>query len=209
MTIETIQKVMEVSEPMAKSIAAGIIVVLALIAYLVAKLLFNRVASFVANQTRTVWDDMIIKNKVLLHFSSLIPWLVVSAFSGTFPEYDKVITKICSLVFAWIGMMIFGSALNALNDIYNTFSFAKDKPIKGYLQILKIVAFLFVLIISISILLDKSPLMLLSGLGALTAVLMLVFKDTIISLVASLQISFNNMVKTNDFLLFIINVFAN
>ncbi|MCD4651328.1 MAG: mechanosensitive ion channel family protein [Candidatus Cloacimonetes bacterium] len=200
MTIETVQQWMEVSEPMAKLIAVGIILVLAVMAYLITRLVINRIASFVASQTRTVWDDLIIKNKVLYYFAALMPWLVIYIFSGTFPEYEKIIAKIANLMLAWVGLMIFFASLNALNAIYYTFTFSKDKPIKGYLQIVKMIGFLFVLIISISIIMGKSPIVLLSGLGAVTAILMLVFKDTILSLVASLQISFNNLVNTGDWI---------
>src|SRR3546814_5120344 len=86
--------------------------------------------------------------------------------------------------------MAIGNLLNALNDIYvQTSPHAVQRPIKGYLQLVKIAIYIIAAVLIIASLVGKSPLVLLTGLGAMTAVLMLVFKDTILSLVASVQLS--------------------
>jgi len=90
--------------------------------------------------------------------------------------------------------------LSAVNDIYLTTKNAKDKPIKGYLQILSIFFFIMGSILILGIMLGKSPWVFVSGLGAMTAILLLIFKDTILSLIASLQISFNDLIKIGDWL---------
>ena len=92
------------------------------------------------------------------------------------------------------------TALDAFNDIYQTYEISKIRPIKGVIQIVKIVMGILGIILIISILIDKSPFILLSGLGALSAVLMLVFKDSILGLVAGVQLSANDMVRVGDWI---------
>jgi miniconductance mechanosensitive channel len=90
--------------------------------------------------------------------------------------------------------------LSAVNAIYETTPAAKDHPIKGFVQLVQIIVWVFGGVLIISALLDRSPLLLLSGLGAMTAVLMLVFKDTILSLVASVQLNAQDMVRVGDWI---------
>src|SRR5690606_4343308 len=95
-----------------------------------------------------------------------------------------------------------GHLLNALGDIYERVApdRARSKPIKGYLQLVKILLFAVAAILVVAVLIERSPLLLLSGLGAMTAVLMLVFKDTILSFVASVQLSSHDMLRVGDWL---------
>ena len=97
------------------------------------------------------------------------------------------------------GAVAFASLLEAANDIYNeSYSESKSRPIKGYLQVVSLVSYIAAGVVVISVLAQVSPVAFLSGLGALTAVLMLVFKDTILSLVASIQIMSNDMIRIGD-----------
>jgi miniconductance mechanosensitive channel len=92
-----------------------------------------------------------------------------------------------------------GGLLNALNDIYtDTYAESGNRPIKGYLQVVSLFLYVAAGVVVISVLADRSPVVFLSGLGALTAVLMLVFRDTILSLVASVQIMSNDMIRIGD-----------
>ena len=89
--------------------------------------------------------------------------------------------------------------LDAINDIYNeSYSDANNRPIKGYLQVVGLILYIAAGVVAVSILADRSPVVFLSGLGALTAVMMLVFRDTILSVVASLQIMSNDMIRIGD-----------
>src|SRR5690606_13411754 len=91
--------------------------------------------------------------------------------------------------------------LNAVNDLYVARSpNAADKPIKGYLQVIKIFVFVIAGVLIIAALVDRSPLLLLSGLGAMSAVMLLVFKDSILSLVASIQLSSYDMLRVGDWI---------
>ena len=91
-------------------------------------------------------------------------------------------------------------ALAYANELYDRLPTSKNKPIKGFVQVAKILVLCGAAIIIISVLIDESPLLLLSGLGAITAVLLLVFKDTILSLVASVQLSTNDMLRIGDWI---------
>ncbi len=96
--------------------------------------------------------------------------------------------------------MAISSALSLLNDVYERRDDAAERPIKGYVQVGKILIYCAAAVLVIATLMDRSPLLLLSGLGALAAVLMLIFQDTILSLVASVQITSNDMLRVGDWI---------
>ena len=97
-------------------------------------------------------------------------------------------------------VMAIAAALTLANTVYSRRPEAASRPIKGYLQVAKIVLFLVAAILILATLIDRSPLLLLSGLGAMAAILMLVFKDTILSLVASVQLTSNDMLRVGDWI---------
>ncbi len=99
-----------------------------------------------------------------------------------------------------MGLVVINSVLNAINDIYQTFEISKVKPVKGYIQVVKIIVVTLGVILVIANLMGKSPLLLLSGIGALSAVLMLVFKDSLLGLVAGIQLTSNDMVRVGDWI---------
>lgn len=106
-------------------------------------------------------------------------------------------------IITWLAlvlMVLLGAFLNAVNDVYSSFDISRNKPIKGYLQVTKIALAILVSVSAIAILMDQSPLVLLSGIGAMTAVLMLIFKDSILGLVAGIQLSMNDMVRIGDWI---------
>ena len=99
-----------------------------------------------------------------------------------------------------VALSVINGLLNALNDVYQTYEVSKVKPIKGYIQVIKIVVFILGAVLVIANLVGESPLILLSGIGALSAVLMLVFKDSLLGLVAGIQLSANDMVRVGDWI---------
>lgn len=167
-----------------------------------------------AERTKATWDDRFIERKVFARLANAVPASVL--YFGIAPALELLPADMAAqtepraiaalvvqrVAFAWIilsGTMALNALLNAVNDIYNdVYSEAKSRPIKGYLQVVGLVAWIATAVVVISILADRSPIVFLSGLGALTAVLMLVFRDTILSLVASLQIMSNDMIRIGD-----------
>lgn len=180
-------------------VIAGILLA-AWISNWIAKRIVLKVVSYVVRKSKTKWDDALEKRKVFARFSHLAPILIIYLCAGMLPDISDQIKNISIIYTYLLSVLIINGFLNAVVDIYHTYDISREKPIKGYIQVVQIIIFVFVAILVISKLLGKSPIGILTGLGALTAVLILVFKDTILGLVASLQLSFNDMVRRGDWI---------
>ena len=137
-------------------------------------------------------------------FATVAPLLIISNGVGLVPGLNELVVTIIAngtqaVIVGSIAMGIV-RALTYINEDYERRPQSKNRPIKGYLQVVKIVVVCGAVIILISLLINESPLLLLSGLGAISAVLLLVFKDTILSLVASVQLTTNDMLRVGDWI---------
>lgn len=134
--------------------------------------------------------------------SNVVPALIIStgiSYVSDVPEAIATITvNVCNAFVILTVALAFSSLLDLVNSVYEQRPDAKIRPIKGYIQVVKIAIYALTLILIIAALFDRSPLILLSGLGAMAAVLMLIFQDTILSLVASVQISSNDVLRVGD-----------
>jgi len=182
-----------------------IILIVALIAYIanqLTKKFISIVLARVVKKTSFEWDDILLKNKVFHRFSHIIPALIIYYSAPlVFKEYVNLIIVVRSLVYIYLVvmmMLIISASLKSLNEIYLLKPSAKDKPIKGFLQVINIFNYSIGFILILSIVLQKDPTYFLTGIGALAAVLLLVFKDTLLGLVAGIQLSANDMVKIGD-----------
>ncbi|MGE4406534.1 mechanosensitive ion channel family protein [Pseudomonas sp.] len=139
---------------------------------------------------------------VIKRLSNIVPALVLSIGVGTVPGLpDAVVTVVRNVCGGFIVLTValaLGAVLDIVNLLYQRRSDAHLHPIKGYLQVVKIVLYAIATILIIATLIDRSPLILLSGLGAMAAVLMLIFQDTLLSLVASVQITSNDLIRVGD-----------
>lgn len=147
-------------------------------------------------------SNEIAKSSVIARLSNVIPALVLSVGIVWVPLVPNVIVAVIqnvanAFVILTVALAING-ALTVVNTIYEKRPGAHLKPIKGYIQVIKIVIYAVATILIIAALIDRSPVILLSGIGAMAAVLMLVFQDTLLSLVASMQISSNDIVRVGD-----------
>lgn len=152
------------------------------------------------SKTKNKWDDAFQNRRVFDYLSHLVPAIIIYLAAPLFPGLQIWIEKLSIIYFCFIGILFMNSLLNATDDIYRTFNIAKDLPIKGFLQIIKIVVGGFIFIIIVSTLIGKSPWVIVGSLGAMTAVLLLVFKDSLLGFVASLQLTFNDMVRIGDWI---------
>ncbi len=181
-----------------------LVILFSLLADLVTRRFIVKVLSYLIARTETKKDDILLQRKVLVQLAHLAPALVVYTMAPFVLEgYDRLITLTTRAVIIYlivIAILIADSLLSAFLDIYQTYDVAKEKPIKGFIQVLKIVAFSLGGIFIISTILDKTPIYFLSGIGALTAVLLLVFKDTILGFVAGVQLTANKMVAQGDWI---------
>ncbi|HYQ37677.1 MAG TPA: mechanosensitive ion channel family protein [Pseudomonas sp.] len=139
---------------------------------------------------------------VIRRLANVVPALILSAGIELVPGLPKALVLVVHNVSNALIVLAIALALSALLDVADTLYQRRPdahlRPIKGYLQVLKIAAFTIATVLMIAILVDRSPLILLSGLGAMAAVLMLIFQDTLLSLVASVQISSNDLVRVGD-----------
>ncbi|MFA5494592.1 MAG: mechanosensitive ion channel family protein [Porticoccaceae bacterium] len=154
----------------------------------------------------TAWgkDQVLANHSVVPRLANIIPALILYAgitLVPGLPEVAAVVVRNVSSAFIVLTVaMAIGALLNLVNNIYQRRPDAANRPIKGYLEVVKIVVYAIAVLLIIATLIDRSPLILLSGLGAMAAVLMLVFQDTLLSLVASVQITSNDMVRVGDWI---------
>ncbi len=194
--------------PLADFFARGIIfafiILLSIIAYWIAKHFILKGLTAIIGKTSTEWDDMILKKKVFNRLALLAPAVVIYMFSTLpFFGYDWIIAVIngaVSIFMIVVILLAIDAFLNASLAIYNTYDVSNRIPIKGFIQVFKIIIYFTSAIFIISILVNKTPLILFSSLGALTAVLMFIFKDSILGFVAGIQLSANQMVANGDWI---------
>jgi len=143
-------------------------------------------------------------DKVVSRLAHVVPALVLFAGIGLVVGLpDAVVTVVRNVCNAYVVLtvaMAINSLLTSINLVYSHRPRANDRPIKGYLQVLQIVVYAVAAILIVASLLDRSPLILFSGLGAMAAVLMLIFQDTLLSLVASVQLSTSDIVRVGDWI---------
>jgi miniconductance mechanosensitive channel len=182
------------------NLAAGVGVVLFFLFYILTRLVFGRGLTYIAGKTKNKYDDIIVKELRPLQASLLAPFIVAYTFAYLAPNVQNIIQKTSLFFILWIAILTVSGLLNAFNQIYESLPTFTGVSIQGYLDITRILAYVVGVILSITIVTGESPVLLLSGLGALTAVLLLVFQDTIMALIASVQISAQNLVKEGDWL---------
>ena len=182
------------SEPM----FIGLVIGISIFSYLLTKFILLNIISRFFRKTSTQIDDALIDNGFLRRLSYTIPLVIIHSMIGyKFGNID-LISRIIYASFSIIGISVIHSILSSVNELHSKSKFSDKLNIKSYVQIVKLIVTLFGVIIVISFLSNQSPWYLLSGLGALTAVLMLIFKDTILSLVSSIQITSSDLFKIGD-----------
>lgn len=178
-----------------------LIIILCIVANFITKKVVIRIITKIVNNSKFQWDSMLLERKVFHKLSHIVPAIIIYDFASVFPDsFEQLIQKVAISYLIIMGLVIISSALNAMNDIYQTYEVSKTKPVKGYIQVVKIIIITLGIILVIANLMGKSPLLLLSGIGALSAVLMLVFRDSLLGLVAGIQLSTNDMVQVGDWI---------
>ncbi|KGO99520.1 mechanosensitive ion channel family protein [Novilysobacter defluvii] len=178
---------------------------LAWIANFIVRRVLLRIAERVVAASSFKWDDALLGRGVLSRLAHAVPALVIAGGIGAVPGlHPAAVAVIGNVALAYVALTIalsISNLLDAVNDLYVARSpKARERPIKGYLQVLKIIIFVLAAVLMVAALIERSPLLLLSGFGAMSAVLMLVFKDSILSLVASVQLSSNDMMRVGDWI---------
>lgn len=144
------------------------------------------------------------RHGIIPRLAHIVPALILGAGVGFIPglpeELIAVVRNVCNAFVILTVAMAIAALLNLINSVYQRRPDAANRPIKGYLEVIKIIVYAVSVLLMIATLIDRSPLILLSGLGAMAAVLMLIFQDTLLSLVASVQIASNDMLRVGDWI---------
>jgi len=170
---------------------------------IVKSLLVGTVRAF-AKQSSSTWDDALVAHNVFGRLVQVLPALIVFVGVSFVPGLPEGLVQLMrNVAMGYMVLMLtlaLTAMLSAANTIYSASPVAKDRPLKGFVQLMQIVVWIFGGVMIIAAVLDRSPLLLLSGFGAMTAILLLVFKDTILSLVASVQLTAQDMVRVGDWI---------
>ena len=156
--------------------------------------------SYFVKHSKTKWDDAMLERRVFTRMSHLAPAMVIYFSANLLAPATSVLQRFSMVYMIGMALFVLFAFLDAGVDIYRSYPVAKNRPIKGYVQIAKIILSIFLGVMALATLLDRSPWLMLSGLGAMTAVLLLLFKDAILGLVASVQLSLNDMVAIGDWI---------
>lgn len=178
------------------------IILVAVVVHWITKVIVVKVIHRLVENTKTDWDDYLLKRKVFNSLSHLTSAMVFyySANFAQIPEVTNFISTFTNIYFVVIFVKVVSGVLNASSDIYLTTPYSANRSIKGYIQLIMILVYFVAAIFIIAFIFNKSPLYFLTGLSAIAAVLLLVFKDTILGFVASIQLSANKMLKPGDWI---------
>jgi miniconductance mechanosensitive channel len=177
-----------------------ILVLLSVVVLIIARLVIGRGLTYLAGRTRNTYDDILVRGLHPFRAAWLAPMILIYTTASLLPDYQIYIEKFALFAILWLSAATINSMLDAINQIYEAMPQFSGVSIQGYLDIVKIIIFLVGIILSISLFTDKSPLVLLAGMGAIMAILLLIFRDTILALVASVQITTNDLIKEGDWL---------
>lgn len=186
-------------------IAFALILIVAFIADAVCRNILLKAVAHLVKQTKATWDDIVFDRKVMVHLSRMVAPIIIYifipiAFAETSQTTVGFIQRMCLIYLIITFLSFINSFLKAIYTVYSEKEQFRNRPLKGMLQTVQVVLWFVGAIIVVSILINKSPVSLLAGLGASAAILMLVFKDSIMGFVSGVQLSANDMLKVGDWI---------
>ena len=198
------------SELLAKYLNMIALLIISLLIIFIIDLLINKILldffSKIAKKTKSNLDNILVKNNVFKKISHIVPFFValqlIPIIFIDFDSTENLITKIVKIVYVLFILVVIKSILNSLKDYFRTLSRLKDKPIESFIQVIMIFVWIGGLLSIIAIFNEAEIWKFFTALGAASAVLLLVFKDTILGFVASIQVSINDMVRIGDWITF-------
>ena len=191
-------------QPVVDLIDLAIVFGVATAVYFVVRFSLVRGLQHLVKNSKSQWDDELVAAGVFGRISHVAPAFVVYYGMTFFPELPEPVTdgirRVAVAVMLMVGALSISSVLTATEAIYNSHPEYRERPIKGYLQVVSILVYSMAGLLILAALMNRSPWIFVSGIGAMTAVLLLVFRDTILSLVASIQIASNDMIRVGDWI---------
>lgn len=186
-------------------LAIILVVIIFIIDSIIKRLLIGLFAQF-ASKSKTNFDDLMVKNKVPRNIAHITPLLIALEFISDvfydFPNFEMIVERGLKVFAILLTLWIVRSLLNTLKDYFKTLPNLRDKPIDSYIQVFMIFAWVVGIVSAIAVITRTPFLNFITGLGAASAIIILIFKDTIMGFVASIQVSINDMVRIGDWITF-------
>lgn len=183
----------------------ALLLVIFLIDFLTRKILL-KTFSKIAQRSKSNFDDIMVKNKVFRNVAHIIPLIIAVEFApmvfSDFPYWENIVEKTLLIFGIVLTLWVARSLLNSIKDYLKTLQSFKDKPIDSYIQVFMIIAWVLGAFAIIAIITRISFWTFITGLGTISAVIILVFRDTILGFVASIQVATNDMVRIGDWISF-------
>lgn len=171
-----------------------------MLAHLLARRMILPLIARIVAKTETDWDEVFYAHKVFHILPHLVPVTLLSSFAFSSDKLNAILSRAAAIYVLLLALLTARRVLQAIEEIYNRFDVSREKPIKTYLQVIFLVLALMAGVITLALMFNRSPLTLLSGLGAMTAVLLLIFKDPIAGFVAGIQLTVNHMIRLGDWI---------
>ncbi|MDF2942086.1 MAG: putative rane protein [Herbinix sp.] len=177
-----------------------LIIILCIIGNIITKKIILKLVARIIRRNRHQWNNILLERKVFTWIANILPGIIVYLFAPAFINIDGLVRRGAAIYISIISLFVISAMLDAVNDIYRTYPISKVRPIKGLLQVAKIILYIIIAIVIIGTLMDQNPLVLLSGIGALAAVFSFVFKDSILGFIAGIQLTSNDMLRIGDWI---------
>lgn len=180
------------------------LLVIASLVFYIATLFLRKTVNVFITKSESKKDDILLKNNVFKRICLIIPAYIIRNYAvvtlPSFPVFSGIIITVTRVYEVFIYSRIIDALLTTFNEVYDTYEISKSKPIKGFIQVLKIIIYVICGLFVIAILTNKQLSNIFIGLGTLSAVLMLVFKDSILGFVGGLQLTLNDMLRIGDWI---------
>ena len=188
----------------AEGLSFAMVVAIGILIMFLARFIIKKTVYKVILRTETKYDDQLINNNVLMRLCLLIPSVLamnsLKACMPSFPSVHRFFFGICIVYDIIVITMVLFSVVNVISDIYNMHQTSKMKPLTGLMQTIKIILIIFCVLLVISFLMGKRVSSVIIGLGTLSAVLLLIFQNTILGFVGSIQLTLNDMLRIGDWI---------
>ncbi|MBF2055521.1 MAG: mechanosensitive ion channel [Candidatus Sericytochromatia bacterium] len=171
-----------------------------MLSHLVARRLILPLIARIVAKTETDWDEVFYEHKVFHMLPHLVPVTLLSSFAFSSDKLNAFLGRAAAVYVLVLALLTVRRVFQAIESIYNRFDVSREKPIKTYLQVIFLILALMAGLIALALMFNRSPLTLLSGLGAMTAVLLLIFKDPISGFVSGIQLTVNQMIRLGDWI---------
>lgn len=189
------------SEIISDIVILFILVLVAVFLYYVFKFIYNKTFKKIGDISKNIFLSEFFKSSLILTILKIVPIFIISRLVNSLSTIQELASTVFSILITFMVVKVINAVLDLVNSVYeNHNKQAGIKPIKGLINFAKAIVFVLAVIIVISDLINQSPMAILTGLGAMSAVLMLVFKDTILGLVAGFQMSSNDLIRIGDWI---------